>query len=117
MLATHVGFLFQPGTIEKILDDQDVAQVVREIHAVQIKSETLGRVLKLPKVTVDSIHQEYSKPQDRLFHVIDEFVKQVEPSPTWRVIVDALRDQLIYQPRLALEIERKFCPLTPSGMP
>ena len=115
MLATNVGFLFQPGT----LDAQDVVEVVREIRVVQNKSETLGRILKLPKVTVDSISQEYSNPQDRLFRVIDEFVKQVEPSPTWRTIVDALKNPLVDEPRLAREIEGKFCPLTPeeTGMP
>ena len=119
MLATHVGFLFQPGTVEKILDAQDVAEVVREILVVQNKSETLGRVLKLPKVTVDRIIQQYCNPQDRLLHIIDEFVKQVEPSPTWRAIVDALKNPLIDEPRLAREIEGKFCPLTPAetGMP
>ena len=105
------------AVIDKILDENDVAEVVREILHVQNQSITLGRVLKLRKVTVDSICQEYSNPQDRLFRVVDEFVKQVEPSPTWRVIVNALRDPLINQPRLALEIERKYCSLPPVGGP
>ena len=41
-------FSFQPGTVrvEKKLDAQDVAEVVREILEVQNKSETLGRVFK-----------------------------------------------------------------------
>ena len=78
-------FSFQPGTVrvEKKLDAQNVAEVVREILEVQNKSETLGRVLKLPKVAVDRILQQYSNPQDRLLHIIDEFVKQVELSPSY----------------------------------
>ena len=48
--------------IDKILDENDVAGVVREILHVQNQSITLGRVLKLRKVTVDSICQEYSNP-------------------------------------------------------
>ncbi|CAI8026625.1 hypothetical protein GBAR_LOCUS15286, partial [Geodia barretti] len=65
------------GTVEKILDAQDVAEVVREILVVQNKSETLGRVLKLRKSRWIGLSQQYSNPQDRLFHIIDEFVKQV----------------------------------------
>ncbi|CAI8026622.1 hypothetical protein GBAR_LOCUS15283, partial [Geodia barretti] len=36
--------------IDKILDENDVAEVVREILHVQNQSITLGRVLKLRKV-------------------------------------------------------------------
>ena len=76
------------------------------------KSDLLGRILKLPAATVDSIHLQYSDPQKCLFCVIDEFVKQVEPPPTWRVIVEALRNPLIGHSHLAQEIERKHCPLS-----
>ena len=94
-----------------VLNAEDVPAVVREIFDVRKESEILGRVLKVPKATVESIHLQSSRPKDRLLHIIDEFVKQEEPSPTWRVIVDALRDPLINQPRLAQDIERRFCPL------
>ena len=94
------------------MNQDDFPKVVREILEVQTKSKTFGRVLGLPKVTVDSIHQQNSDPQELLFGIIDEFVKQVEPSPTWRVIVEALRDPLIGHPRLAQEIEHTYCPLS-----
>ena len=86
--------------------------MVGEILEVQTKSKTFGRVLGLPKVTVDSIHLQYSDPQQCLFAVLDEFVKQVEPPPTWRVILEALRNPLINYHRLALKVERKYCLLT-----
>ncbi|CAI8046087.1 hypothetical protein GBAR_LOCUS25475 [Geodia barretti] len=101
---------------EQTLSDRDVAEIVQDIFDVQNETEALGRVLKLPKATVESIHrQQHSRPKDRLFHIIDEFVKQVEPRPTWKVIANALRSPLIGQPRLALDIERKHCTNTEAN--
>ena len=99
---------------DRLLSPDDVPDVMCEIFDVGTKSDKFGRVLKLPKATVDSIYQKYSDPQDRLFAVLDEFVKQVEPPPTWRVIVAALRHPLIGQHRLAQEIESKYCPRPPT---
>ena len=99
---------------DRILSQDDVPDVVCEILEVRTKSDKFGRVLKLPKATVDSVYQQYSDPQDRLFAVLDEFVKQVEPPPTWRVILGALRNPLIGQHRLAQEIESKYCPRVPT---
>ena len=96
---------------DRRLYEDDIPKVVCEILEVQTKSKTFGRVLGLPKVTVDSIHHQNSDPQECLFGVIDEFVKQVEPPPTWRVIVEALRNPLINYYRLAHKVEMKYCPL------
>ena len=94
---------------DRTLNHNDVPDVICLILEVQTKSRTFGRVLRLPKVTVDSIHQQYSDPQECLFGVLDEFVKQVEPPPTWRVILEALRNPLIRYFRLAQEIEIEHC--------
>ena len=96
------------------MSQDDVPDVVCEILDVQTKSDLFGRVLKLPAATVECIHLQYGDPKDRLFHIIDELVKQVEPLPTWRVILEALRNPLIGQHRLAQEIERKYCPRPPT---
>ena len=97
---------------DRTLNQEDAPKVVCEILEVQMKSKTFGRVLGLPKVTVDSIHQQNSDPQEQLLGIIDEFVKQVAPSPTWKVIVEALRNPLIDHSRLAQKIELKYCPLS-----
>ena len=99
---------------DRILSQDDVPDVVCEILDVQTKSDLFGRVLKLPATNVESIHQQYSNPQERLFHIIDELVKQVEPPPTWRVILEALRNRLIGHSRLAQDIESKYCPRPPT---
>ena len=100
---------------DRILNQDDVPNVVYEILDVGMKSELFGRVLKLPPSTVESIHQPHRDPQKCLFAVIDELVKQVEPLPTWRVILEALRHPLIGQRCLAQEIERKYCPHPPTN--
>ena len=85
-----------------------MTEICSDIIAAQTKSEQLGRVLKVPIHTVESIIQQYSKSEDRLFHVIDEFVKQIDPTPTWRVILEALRNPLVNLTRLAEDIEKKY---------
>lgn len=74
-----------------------------------MKTKILGRLLRLPKTTVDSIHDGYADVHQFLFEVIDEFVNQKEPQPTWKNIVDALRHPLIRESNLAREIEHKYC--------
>lgn len=98
----------------RVLSEKDVPEVVYELLDMQTKSAILGRLLKLPKSRVDSIHQQNSDPQERLFSVIDEFVKQIEPKPTWKIILEALKNPLIGQTRLAQELERKYFCKEPS---
>ena len=85
-----------------------MTEICSDIIAAQTKSEQLGRVLKVPIHTVESIIQQDSKSEDRLFHVIDAFVKQIDTTPTWRVILAALRNPLVNLPRLAENIEKKY---------
>ena len=100
---------------DRLLGPADVPDVIYEILDVGMKSDLFGQVLKLNAATVESIHQQYSDPQECLFHIIDELVKQVEPPPTWRVILEALRNPLICEHRLAEEIEWKYCPHPPTN--
>ena len=91
--------------MDRLLTRDDVVDIVDKIHEVQDQSETLGRLLKLPDGTRKGIHKQYRDPQECLMHVIDEFVSQVKPTPTWRVILKALENTLIRKHRLAEEIK------------
>ena len=97
---------------DRSFGEADVPKIYNEIFDVRSKSERFGRALGLPKGTVDSILGECQKPENRLLRIIDEFVRQLEPIPTWRIIVDALRTPLVNEPQLAQQIENKHC----SGM-
>ena len=91
--------------MDKTLNHHDVTEITEKLLKVQTKSKVLGQLLKLPPGSVEAIIQQYRNPQDQLLHVIEEFVKQVEPRPTWRVILEALRKKLIGDHRLAQDIK------------
>ena len=95
---------------DETLNVNAALEIAEEIYEAKNKSELLGRKLKIPKCDVESILTQYSKPEDRLFHVIEEFLKQVEPRPTWRAILDALNSRLIALPHVVKEIERNHSP-------
>ena len=88
-----------------ILKDDDLAQVLRELLKAKNKAYELGLELKLPQYEVESIRDTHQDPQERFTRIIEKFLKQVSPEPTWRVIVDALRSPLVNHAQLARKIE------------
>ena len=99
--------------VDKVLQGDDVAEVVSQILDAKTKSKLLGRILRIRADLVDGIIQQYDSPDDRLFNVIDEFVKHNE-NPTLRVIVNALKNPLIGLPNLARAIEKEYCQPIPE---
>ena len=73
------------------------------------KSFSLGLRL-LPTSKVEAIHVQFHNPQERLTHIIIEFLKQAEPRPTWRVIVNALRSPSVALTALARKLEASHFP-------
>ena len=101
---------------EVLLTRYDVVEIVVELLPVQTKSMLLGRLVGLPTATIDVIlDQNKNDLEKQLFWIIEEFVKQTEPRPTWRVILNALRSPLLRKDHLAREIEGKLFP-TRIGM-
>ena len=86
--------------------------VLEELVEAQNHSYRLGLKLKLPSHVVDSIRAQYSDPRDRLLQVLLEFMRQTEPRPTWRVIIDALRSRAVNLPHLAEIVEAAHFPDT-----
>ena len=103
--------------LNKTLTHDDVTELTGRLLEISTKSVVFGRLLELPKATIDAIHLQYTDPQGRLFHLLDEFAKQVEPKPTWRVILGALRDPLMGEHSLAQSIEDSLSPLSPATTP
>ena len=92
------------------LTPEDAVNVLEEILVAENQSYVLGLKLKLPLYVVDSIYEKYSEPRDRLLQVIIAFTKQVDPRPTWRAIVAALRSPAVNLPQLATRVEAAHCP-------
>ena len=96
--------------MDKTLATDDAVKILEELLPAQNKSHPLGLVLNLPYHEVEAIHMQYQNPQERLLRVIIEFLNQVEPRPTWEVIVEALRSRAVNLPALARRVEAAYCP-------
>ena len=112
-------FVFDAApSVHETLKQDDAARVLEAVLEAQNQSVSLGLKLKLPLHVVEAIHSMYQHPKDRLLHVVIEFLRQDEPCPTWRVIVDALKSPIVHLPRLANRIEAAHIPkqgAPPSG--
>ena len=92
------------------LTPDDAVNILEEILEAQNQSFVLGLKLKLPLHDVDAIHSTNLLPRDCLLRVLIEFTKQVDPRPTWRAIVDALRHPAVNLPQLAMRVEAAHFP-------
>ena len=102
------------------LTEGDHVTVLNEIYGARVRAYFVGLNLKIPTDKLESIRSRYDDDGDRLNYVIVEFLKQIDPKPTWRAIVDALKSPSVNMARLAEKIEAKFCsppkPDTRRGM-
>ena len=95
---------------DKTLTEDDAMDIFEEILPAQNESYKFGLKLKLPAHEVDSIHKTISRPSDQLLAVIMRFLKETDPSPSWRVIVNALRSPAVNQLQLASKVEAAHFP-------
>ena len=92
------------------LTPDDAVHVLEELLEAQNQSRYLGLKLNVPDYIVTGIHTQYTDPKDHLYYVLVEFTKQVDPRPTWRAIVAALRSPAVNLPQLALRVEAAHFP-------
>ena len=107
-----------PVTGEETLTPDDAVDVLEELLPAQNKSYELGLKLKLQHYVVEAIHSKDLPPDKYLFRVLIKFLQQVEPRPTWRVIIEALRSPSVL-PTLAKKVEAAHFPdqVSTSGGP
>ena len=93
------------GDLDALLEGDDAINIAQELFELRMKSQILGRLFTLHKAVVNSICREYRDPDHRLLYVIIDFLKQVQPTPTWRFIRDTIRHPLLNH---QLTIEKKY---------
>lgn len=76
-----------------------------ELLPAQNQAYELGLELKLPPYRVEEIHSTFTDPQKCFRLIITEFTQQVEPRPTWKAIVKALKSPAVNLPALAGKVE------------
>ncbi|CAI8051472.1 hypothetical protein GBAR_LOCUS28177, partial [Geodia barretti] len=107
-----------PTTGGEVLTPNDAVKVLEELLPAQNQSFELGLKLNLEPHQVEGIHSTYSEPAKRLLRVVMMFLNQVEPRPTWRVIVDALKSPVVNLRQLAVAVEAAhFLDTTPALAP
>ena len=88
----------------------ELGDVAEELLEAQTQSYELGLMLKLKSHVLDAIHKEESSSRKCLLKVLAEFLKQTDPQPSWRVIIDALNSRVVNLPQLGKKLEAAHFP-------
>ena len=92
----------------------DLKALFEDLYEVCDKPKILGTLLNLPERTLNEIFAKNSHPDDCLLDILSTFVEEEEQRPTWRIVLDALRNPLINNPRLAERIEKRLSRVSPT---
>ena len=98
--------------MDETLGPEDAGKILEELLDAQHQSHLLGLMINVNPHDVEAIQMTYQQPKDRLLHIIIAFLNQTQPRPTWRVIINALRSQIVNLPHLATSLEAAHFPDT-----
>ena len=90
------------------LSINDLGMVWETVYEARTKAYEIGLILKVAVDTLDSIDKRYDDPSDKLREVLKTWLRTAS-KPTWQDILDALKSRVVGQPRLASDIEAKYC--------
>ena len=96
--------------IASILSDRDIKLVRREIYEARAKWYDIGIELEIPTGTLKSIKSMYDSPAECLVEMLDTWLKQVDPKPSWRELINALEQPTVGEERLADRLKHKYYP-------
>ena len=100
------------------LSVDDLADVQRKLCDVKTEWYNLGLELGLRPPTLDSIGAKYKDDPSQCFRqVLSEWLKGVEPPPTWQAMIEALNSPTVAQYHLAEKIRppaSSMQPLSPQ---
>ena len=93
------------------LSVDDLAAVQRKLYDVNTKWYNLGLELGLRPPTLDSIKTNYSGDPSQCFcQVLNEWLKGVNPLPTWQAMANALKSPTVAHYHLAEQIQSELPP-------
>ena len=96
--------------MDETLRPEDVGKVLEELLDAHNQAHLLGLMMNVKPRDVEAIQATYQDPKDRLLHIIIAFLKQAEPRPTWRAIVNALKSPVVGLTALARRVEAAHFP-------
>ena len=86
----------------------DLKVVVKDLLPISNKWYDLGLEFDIGVDTLDNIKSLCADNMERLRECLKIFLKQINPTPTWKVIVKALSEPTIGHHQLAMELEEKY---------
>ena len=91
------------------LSNNDLSDILRDLRCARTNWYYIGLQLKESVDTLDAIRDRFTDPDDCLLAVITHWLKQIQPRPTWRALVIALKTHSIGEGQLASRLEREHC--------
>ena len=90
------------------LNGKDIKLVRREIYDARAKWYDIGIELEISTGTLKSIKAMYDGPSECLREMLDTWLKQVDPKPSWKVLITALEQPTVGEKQLADSLKHKY---------
>lgn len=86
----------------------DLGDLQEALFDIRANWNSIGLMLKISVGTLESIRYQYSSPADQLRETLKEWLRKDERQ-SWEVIVGILRSNSVGEPKLARDIEARYC--------
>ena len=92
------------------MSDKDIKCVRRELYEARVKWYHIGIELELATSTLKCIKSMCDSPAECLVEMLDTWLKQVDPKPSWRLLINALEQPPVGEKQLADKLKQKYYP-------
>ena len=97
----------------KELSEDDLPALLTILHGASTKWEQIAIFLRLGEANISTI--KYTPhPDKRLLEVIRIWLKNTSPAPTVKSLAEALKNPVVGEEKIALDIKQTFCPHSES---
>ena len=89
--------------MSSVLTVKDLKKVRDLVFSARVKWYDIGLELNIDPGTLDSIRYQYQDPKDCLTEMLKEWLKNIEPLPTYKGLAKALSARAVRETALAKE--------------
>ena len=94
--------------------DNHLAIIREELYKARTKWYDIGLTLKVPVTTLDSIEGQFGNDSKKLLETLKIWLKTAT-EPSWQDVVGVLKRPVVGEPKLASDIEAKYCSIAETG--
>ena len=105
----RITLVYVPSCPASSLGVSDLSCVREELLDVSHKWFDIGLKLQLSVGTLECIRDQYPSPSTSLREMLLDWLKKVDPPPTWEGLACALESRTVGEPRLAEQLRTKYC--------